>query len=118
VFLPAVVSSRRSSIRTSRLGRLFHARFAMSDKLDKKKWSWGARTVAVFLALAIYALSTGPMAYVVAKLNGGNHTVTGYLRFLIMPYQPFYWALNHMPKPILHAWERYDTFFWDLATKP
>jgi hypothetical protein len=100
------------------LGRLFHARFNVNDKSDRQRWSWGARAVAVFLTLSIYALSTGPMAYVVAKLNGGNHTVTGYLRLLVMPYRPLYRAANYMPEPIFHAWEKYDAFFWDLATKP
>ncbi|HET6328592.1 MAG TPA: hypothetical protein VFG04_28170 [Planctomycetaceae bacterium] len=90
----------------------------MTDKPDRKKWSWAARAVAAFLVFAIYALSTGPMHYVVAKLNGGNHTLVGPLRFLVMPYRPFYVAMNHMPKSIFHAWESYDSFFWDLATKP
>jgi cation transporter-like permease len=111
-----VIPAQRSI--TSRLGAAFSCAVHVNDKPDRKKWSWGARAIAAFLALVIYALSTGPMAYVVAKLNGGNHTVTGYLRFLVMPYRPLYWTLNYMPKPIRHAWEKYDTFFWDLATKP
>ena len=89
----------------------------MIDERDRTKWSWTTRAAAVFLGLAIYAVSTGPMHYVVAKVNGGNHTLAGPLRFVVMPYWPFYVALSQLPQPIIDAWESYDFFFWDLATK-
>ncbi|HEV8000726.1 MAG TPA: hypothetical protein VGP63_12655 [Planctomycetaceae bacterium] len=66
----------------------------MTDKPDRKRWSWIAQAVALFLLLMVYGLGTRPTTYLVAKLYGGNHTVTGYLRFVVMPYRPLYWTLN------------------------
>jgi hypothetical protein len=88
------------------------------DKLDGKGSRW-VRVAWIFIALlVVYPLSTGPMVYVVAKLNGGSHSVRWPLSIIVVPYTPFYRALNHAPKPIFRVWEKYDTFFWDLATKP
>ena len=53
----------------------------------------------------------------VAKLNGGNHTVGWPLAIIVLPYQPFYRALDHAPKLIFRAWEKYDTFFWGLGNE-
>jgi hypothetical protein len=89
-----------------------------SDNVAKKRRDRNRWVRILFALLLIYPLSTGPMTYVVAKLNGGRHTVPPWpLRLFAMAYTPFYRALDYGPKPIFHAWERYDTFFWDLATK-
>ena len=89
-----------------------------SDSAEGKRRKWRRWAVILMALLLVYPFSTGPMTYVVAKLNGGNHTVGWPLRIIVLPYQPFYRALDHAPKLIFRAWEKYDTFFWDLATKP
>ena len=89
----------------------------MAKEPDAKGWGWGARALAGILALALYVLSTGPMTFVVVKLNGGGTTVGWPLRILALPYAPLYRALDHAPAPIVRAWEAYDRFFYRLAMR-
>jgi hypothetical protein len=88
----------------------------MVDKPDGKLSRRALILWIVAALLVLYPLSTGPMVYVVAKLNGGDHTLRGPLGVLVLPWQPFYRALDYAPKPIFEAWEQYDAFFWKLAT--
>jgi hypothetical protein len=78
---------------------------------------WLRWAFAAMLLIVLYALSTGPMTFVVSKLNGGSRTVGWPLRILVLPYWPFYRALDHAPQPIVRAWEAYDGFFYRLATR-
>jgi hypothetical protein len=89
----------------------------MAKEPDAKRWSWGTRDLAGTLTLVLYVLSTGPMTFVVVKLNGGRTTVGWPLRILVIPYAPVYRALDHAPAPIVRAWEAYDTFFYRLAMR-
>ena len=90
----------------------------MTDKPNGKRWRWKHWACILIVLLVVYPLSTGPMVYVVAKLNGSGHSVSWPLSIILVPYKPFYRALDYAPKPIFRAWEKYDTFFWDLARKP
>jgi hypothetical protein len=89
----------------------------MAKEPDTKRWGWGTRTLAGFLAIVLYVFSTGPMTFVVAKLNGGSTSVGWPLRILVLPYAPLYRALDYAPAPIVRAWEAYDTFFYRIATR-
>jgi hypothetical protein len=90
----------------------------MAERAERKKWGWPTRTLFVLLALVLYAFSTGPMTWLVVTLNGGSNRVEWPLRLLVVPYTPFYRALNYAPRPIFHFWKTYDGFFFHLAGKP
>jgi|HubBroStandDraft_6_1064221.scaffolds.fasta_scaffold290085_2 hypothetical protein len=90
----------------------------MSDAPERRRVGWATRVVAGILALAVYALSSGPMTYAVLKLNGGEPTLRAPLRILVLPWWPIYRLLEHAPQPVVRVWAAYDGYFARLATKP